>query len=156
MKYAWILRVWKLKHVLCYLISVSQCSSYQRCSMKKGVFRNSQEYTCARVSFLIKLQSWNLELYLKRLWHRCLPVNFAKFLRTPFSLNTSGGCFCLLKWQEVKMNSALNYIFQVNNNGVSERSSIWSGMHDRFVNTSVKNNIIPYYPLFRTSPDRFM
>ena len=26
----------------------------------------------------------------KRLWHRCFPVNFAKFLRTPFSQNTSG------------------------------------------------------------------
>ena len=26
----------------------------------------------------------------KRLWHRCFPVNFAKFLRTPFRKNTSG------------------------------------------------------------------
>ena len=26
----------------------------------------------------------------KRLWHRCFPVNFVKFLRTPFSQNTSG------------------------------------------------------------------
>ena len=25
----------------------------------------------------------------KRPWHRCLPVNFAKILRTPFSKNTS-------------------------------------------------------------------
>ena len=32
----------------------------------------------------------------KKLWHRCFPVNFAKFLRTPFLLNTSGGCFCQL------------------------------------------------------------
>ena len=29
----------------------------------------------------------------KRLWHRCLPVNFAKFLRTPFLQNTFSGCF---------------------------------------------------------------
>ena len=29
----------------------------------------------------------------KRLWHRRFPVNFAKFLRTPFLQNTSGGCF---------------------------------------------------------------
>ena len=28
-----------------------------------------------------------------RLWHRCFPVNFAKFQRTPFSQNTSSGCF---------------------------------------------------------------
>ena len=26
----------------------------------------------------------------KRLWQRCFPVNFAKFLRTPFSHNTAG------------------------------------------------------------------
>ena len=26
----------------------------------------------------------------KKLWHRCFPVNFAKFLRTPFLQNTSG------------------------------------------------------------------
>ena len=26
----------------------------------------------------------------KRLWHRCFPVNFAKFSRTPFLQNTSG------------------------------------------------------------------
>ena len=26
----------------------------------------------------------------KRLWQRCLPVNFAKFLRTPFLQSTSG------------------------------------------------------------------
>ena len=26
----------------------------------------------------------------KRLWHRCFPVNFAKFLRAPFLQNTSG------------------------------------------------------------------
>ena len=29
----------------------------------------------------------------KGLWHRCFPVNFAKFLRIPFLQNTSGGCF---------------------------------------------------------------
>ena len=26
----------------------------------------------------------------KRLWHRCFPANFSKFLRTPFLQNTSG------------------------------------------------------------------
>ena len=31
----------------------------------------------------------------KRLWHRCFPMNFAKFLGTPtpFIQNVSGGCF---------------------------------------------------------------
>ena len=30
---------------------------------------------------------------IKRLQQKCLPVKFAKVLRTPFSQNTSGGCF---------------------------------------------------------------
>ena len=46
----------------------------QRCS-KKMVFleisQNSQENT------------WSTTLLKKRLWHRCFPVNFLKFLRTP-------------------------------------------------------------------------
>ena len=46
------------------------------------ISQNSQKNICARVSFLIKLK--------KKLWHRCFPVNFATFLRTPFLQNTSG------------------------------------------------------------------
>ena len=41
------------------------------------ISQNSQENTCTRVSFYKKL---------KRLWHRCFPVNFTKFLRTSFLL----------------------------------------------------------------------
>ena len=39
-----------------------------------------QEYSCVGVSFLIKLQASGL---------RCFPVNFAKFLITPFLQNAS-------------------------------------------------------------------
>ena len=38
-----------------------------------------------------------------RLWHKCFPVNFAKFLRTPFLQNTSGDCF----YKSLKPNSHL-------------------------------------------------
>ena len=31
-----------------------------------GISQNSQENTCSRVSFLIKLQAWGMQLYLKR------------------------------------------------------------------------------------------
>ena len=41
------------------------------------ISQNSQENTCARVSFLIN-----------RLWKRCFPVNFVKFLRTPYFCRT--------------------------------------------------------------------
>ena len=52
---------------------------HQRCSIKKVFLKlsqNSQEKTCAS--------------YKKSFWHRCFPVNFAKFLRTSFSRNNSG------------------------------------------------------------------
>ena len=63
----------------------------QRCSVKKvflNISQNSQENTCARFSFLIKLQTWCLQFYYKRDCHRCFPVNFAIFLRTPFFYRT--------------------------------------------------------------------
>ena len=65
-------------------------SSHQRCSVKKTLLeisQDSQENTCAIVSLLKK-----------KLWHRCFPVNFAKFLRTPFLQNISGRL--LLHFQE--------------------------------------------------------
>ena len=48
------------------------------------ISQNSQENTCATVSFLIKLQAKVCNFIEKRLWHRCFPVTFTKFLRTPF------------------------------------------------------------------------
>ena len=39
---------------------------------KKGVLKNFTKFTAPAT--LLK----------KRLWHRCFPVSFAKFLRTPF------------------------------------------------------------------------
>ena len=66
-------------------------NSQRKCSVRKGALRiaqNSQENTSARVSFLIKLQARQ-----KKLWHRCLPVNFAKSLRTLFYRTSPGDCF---------------------------------------------------------------
>ena len=63
-------------------------SSHWRCSVKKvslEISQNSRENTCARVSFLIKLLAEaEVTLLTKGSWHRCFPVNFVKFLRTPF------------------------------------------------------------------------
>ena len=46
------------------------------------ISRNSPENPCTRVR--------SATLFKKRLWYRCFPVNFAKFLRTSFLKNTSG------------------------------------------------------------------
>ena len=57
------------------------------------IWQNSQENICARVSFLIKLKASGLRpatLFKTRLWHRCFPVNFTKFLGTVFLQNTYG------------------------------------------------------------------
>ena len=55
----------------------------RRCSAKKMLLKisqNSQENTCARGLQHLRPAT----LLKKRLWHRCLPVNSEKFLRTPF------------------------------------------------------------------------
>ena len=48
------------------------------------ILENSQENTCARVSFVIKLKAEACNFIKKRIWHSCFPVNFEKLLRTPF------------------------------------------------------------------------
>ena len=56
---------------------------------KKGVFRNFAKFTGKHLyqrpffrKVAARLRPANL--LKKSLWHRCFPVNFAKFLRTPF------------------------------------------------------------------------
>ena len=51
---------------------------------KRGVLRNFTKFTGKHLCqslFFNKVAG---------LWHRCFPVNFVKFLRTPFLQNTSG------------------------------------------------------------------
>ena len=61
---------------------------------RKGALRNFSKFTgkhlCQSLYFN-KVSGLRAETLLKkRLWHRCFPVNFAKFLRIPFLKNTSG------------------------------------------------------------------
>ena len=55
---------------------------------KEGVLRNVENFTRKHLNqslFLNKVAGLSpATLSKKRLWHRCFPVNFAKFLRTPF------------------------------------------------------------------------
>ena len=61
-----------------YLIMPLFRSSRQEVRYKKGV-------------------RWPTILLKQSLRYRCFPVNFTKFLRTPFLLNTSGNYFWLLE-----------------------------------------------------------
>ena len=55
---------------------------------KKGVLRNFAKFTgkhlCQSLFFNKVAGLRPATLLKKRLWHRCFPINFAKFLRTPF------------------------------------------------------------------------
>ena len=60
----------------------------QRCSYNFRKFHRKTSVKSLAPATLLK----------KRLWHRCFPVNFAKFVRIPFLKNTSGRL--LLMWKE--------------------------------------------------------
>ena len=64
-------------------------------SIIRSVLKNSQENTCARVSFLMKFADLQSLTLLKNKFRRqCFLVNFVKFLITPFLKNPSDCCFC--------------------------------------------------------------
>ena len=69
-------------------------TSHQRYFVRKGVFRNFTKFTgkhlCQSLFFNKVAGLRPPTLLKKRLWHRCFPMNFVKFLRTPFLQNTSG------------------------------------------------------------------
>ena len=94
----------------------------RRCSVKKTfleISQNSHESTCAIASFSIKLQASTplkhqktlqgleacMQLFKKRLWHRSFPVNFAKFLRTPFLRNIYGRLSHILSLYQIYLSS---------------------------------------------------
>ena len=62
------------------------------CLSKVVVLPNLIEKHLCWSLFFIKLQACNF--IKKRLQHRCFPVKSAKFFKTLFLQNTSGGCFC--------------------------------------------------------------
>ena len=69
-------------------------SSHPEVFCKKGVLRNFAKligkYLCQSFFFNKVAGLGPATLLKKRLWHRCFPVNFAKFLRTPFLTEYSG------------------------------------------------------------------
>ena len=71
-------------------------SSHRRCFIKEVFFfKNFPKFTGEQLRWSIFFNKVaGLTLLKRRLQHRCFPVNFAIFLRTPFLQNTFGGCFC--------------------------------------------------------------
>ena len=67
--------------------------SHRRCSVRNGILRKLAKFTgkhlCQSLFFNKVSGLRSLTLLKRRLWHRCFPMNFAKFLRTPILKNTS-------------------------------------------------------------------
>ena len=64
-------------------------SSHLRCSISKCVLKNFVNFTGKHLCQSLFLNNFITTLLKKRLWYRCFPVKFAKFLRAPFLYSTS-------------------------------------------------------------------
>ena len=64
----------------------------------KNVLKNFAKFTIKHLCQSLLLNKvaglMPVTLLKKRLCHRCFPVNFTKFLRTPFYRTPLGDCFC--------------------------------------------------------------
>ena len=79
--------VWIKKLYYCHIFR----SSHRTCSVRKDALRNFAKFIGKHLcpSLFFNKVAGPATLLTKRPWHRCFPVNFAKFLRTPFIQSTS-------------------------------------------------------------------
>ena len=103
---------------------IERClSSYRsncpRALCKKGVFENLAKFSGKHLFhslFINKVAGLRSSTLLKRrLWHRCFPVNFAKFLRTPFFIQHLWWLllfviYLFVKWGSMKHLGLINKI----------------------------------------------
>ena len=94
-------------------------SSRQGVICEKGVLRNFEKFTgkhlCQSLFFNKAAGLRPATLLKKRLWHRCFLVNFSKFLKTPFSQNTSGRLLLMRIWKTILFSLLLqiNYFYSL-------------------------------------------
>ena len=69
-----------------FFVFVFSRSSHRRCSIRTGILENFTKFTGKHLCQSLRPAT----LLKKRLWHRCFPLNFEKFLRKGFLQNTSG------------------------------------------------------------------
>ena len=100
-----ILRLTSIPCIAVFLWIICR-SSHRRCSLRKGVLRNFVKFTgkhlCQSLLFIIVSGLRPATSLKKKLWHMCFPINFAKFLRTPFLRNTSGRLLVYLTFHSIQ------------------------------------------------------
>ena len=137
-----LLFLWDIRSFLTYMTPYLQIGKKQpskklskkRCFLKS---ENSQKYACVGVSFLIKSILLN-----KRLRHRCFPMNFGKFLRTPILKNI---CERLLLYSNHKDTISIGQLFFKN--------MTWDGFY--WEDLQIWSEYILYWLLIETIPTRF-
>ena len=81
----------------------------------KGVLRNLTKFTGKQLYqrlFFNKVADLRpATLLKKRLWHRCFPMSFANFLRTPFLQNTSGWLLLYILYKCLHYISTLTHFY---------------------------------------------
>ena len=82
--------------------------------------------------------------FMKKLRHRCFPMNFAISLRTPFLHNTSNGWFSLSTWSKLFFIVTLDYIVD---RCFSSSYNIYSIFNNLFYQL-YQYNIYCYYHFF--------
>ena len=101
------------------------------------ISQNSQENTCIRIFFLIKLQDYACNFIKKEALSQCFPVNFVKFVKTPFLQNTSERLLLtlLMTWEDCfnkpKLLLAANRLIYLNISCISKihRPPLHSFLH---------------------------
>ena len=100
-----ILRLTSIPCIAVFLWIICR-SSHRRCSLRKGVLRNFVKFTgkhlCQSLLFNKVAGLRPATSLKKKLWHMCFPINFAKFLRTPFLRNTSGRLLVYLTFHSIQ------------------------------------------------------
>ena len=116
-------RVWKSR------------SSHQRCSKEKSVLKNLTKFIgkhrCQSLFFNEVAGLRPATLLKKKLWHRCFPANFVKFLVIPFLQNNSGWLLLkiYMKFHEIRF-YAYSYEFYAVVNFASDVSCKWQNVQN--------------------------
>ena len=101
-KTKWHSYLWSWWTSMMQIFCKNSYSSHRRCSGKKTVLRNfakfPRKHLCQRLFFNKVAGLRPATLLKKSLWHRCFPVNIAKFSKNTFFKNNSGGCFSIRLW----------------------------------------------------------
>ena len=115
---SWIITIVQEKKCLVDL-TLREKSTRSEVFSKKVVLRNFAKFTgkhlCQLLFFNKVVGMRPATLLKKRLWHSCFPVNFTKFLRTPFLtehlwwLLLERACAMLFRWLKFNLNLVRNF-----------------------------------------------